>query len=102
MAEEKKYREKDEEKRKNKVDEEKKEEIDHKKLAEKYLEKRQIEDILKNNNIGEIGVKVGDKFDPEIHEAIGGDGKKQIVKRVLQKGYRVNGRIVRAVKVEVE
>src|SRR4030042_2671152 len=37
MAEEKKYREKDEEKRKNKVDEEKKEEIDHKKLAEKYL-----------------------------------------------------------------
>src|SRR4030042_2233808 len=38
MAEEKKYREKDEEKRKNKVDEEKKEEIDHKKLAEKYLD----------------------------------------------------------------
>lgn len=64
--------------------------------------KKQIEDVLKNNDIEEIEVKAGDKFNPEIHEAVGGDGKKQKVSRIIQKGYRVNGRILRAAKVEVE
>lgn len=64
--------------------------------------KKQLEDVLRNNDIEEIPVKVGDKFDPEIHEAIGGDGKKQIVKKILQKGYKLNSRILRAAKVEVE
>ncbi|MCX6762830.1 MAG: nucleotide exchange factor GrpE [Candidatus Moranbacteria bacterium] len=64
--------------------------------------KRQLEDILKNNDIEEIEVKIGDKFNPEIHEAVGGDGKKQKVKKVIQKGYKLNGRILRAAKVEVE
>ncbi|MDI6778385.1 MAG: nucleotide exchange factor GrpE [Patescibacteria group bacterium] len=61
--------------------------------------KRQIEDVLKNNNVEEIVVKIGDKFDPEIHEAVVGKGEK--VKKILQKGYRMNGRIMRAVRVEV-
>jgi len=63
--------------------------------------KRQIEDILKNNNISEIEVKIGDKFNPEIHEAVGGEGKKQIVKKVLQKGYKFDGRVIRAARVEI-
>ena len=63
--------------------------------------KKQLEDVLKNNDIEEIAVKVGDKFDPEIHEAVGGDGKKQKVEKVIQKGYKLNGRILRAAKVEV-
>ncbi|MCX6766303.1 MAG: nucleotide exchange factor GrpE [Candidatus Moranbacteria bacterium] len=63
--------------------------------------KRQIQDILKNNDIEEIEVKAGDKFDPEIHEAVGGDGRKQKVNKVIQKGYKLNGRILRAAKVEV-
>lgn len=61
--------------------------------------KRQIEEVLRNNNVEEIVVKTGDNFDPEIHEAVSGKGEK--VKKVLQKGYRLNGRIVRATKVEV-
>jgi len=61
--------------------------------------KKQVEDILKNNNIEEIEVKTGDKFNPEIHEAVAGKGEK--VKKILQKGYRLNGRMIRAVKVEV-
>jgi nucleoside triphosphatase len=64
--------------------------------------KKQIEDVLKNNNIEEIEVEVGDKFNPEIHEAIGGEGKKQVIKKILQKGYRLNERVVRAARVEVE
>jgi len=62
--------------------------------------KRQIEDILKSNGIEEIVVKVGDQFNPEIHEAVAGEGEK--VKKILQKGYRLNGRIIRATKVEAE
>jgi molecular chaperone GrpE len=64
--------------------------------------KKQLEDILRNNNIEEIEVKTGDKFNPEIHEAVGGDGKKQKVARVVQKGYKLNGRVIRAARVEVE
>jgi len=74
------------------------------KKANKWVEgivyiKRQLEDVLKNNDIEEIEVKIGDKFNPEIHEAVAGKGEK--VKKVLQKGYRVNGRVIRAAKVEV-
>jgi len=61
--------------------------------------KRQIEDILKNNGVEEISVKAGDKFNPEIHEAVAGEGEG--VKKILQKGYRLNGRVLRAVRVEV-
>lgn len=61
--------------------------------------KRQIEDVLKNNGVEEIVVKIGDKFDPEVHEAVAGKGEK--IKKVLQKGYKLNERILRAAKVEV-
>ncbi len=62
--------------------------------------KRQIEDVLKNNNVEEISVKAGDKFNPEVHEAIAGKGDK--VKKILQRGYKLNGKIIRPAKVEVE
>lgn len=76
------------------------------KKANKWVEgivyiKKQLEDVLKNNDIEEIEVKVGDKFNPEIHEAVGGDGEKEKVKKVIQKGYKLNGRILRAARVEV-
>jgi molecular chaperone GrpE len=61
--------------------------------------KRQIEDVLKNNDVEEIVVKAGDRFNPEIHEAAAGEGEK--VKKVLRKGYKLNGRIVRVARVEV-
>jgi molecular chaperone GrpE len=61
--------------------------------------KRQLEDVLRNNSVEEIEVKTGDEFNPEIHEAVAGKGEK--VKKVLQKGYRMNGRVVRAARVEV-
>jgi len=63
--------------------------------------KKQLEDVLRNNDILEIPVKIGDKFNPEIHEAVGGDGRKQKVAKIIQKGHRMNGRIIRAAKVEV-
>ncbi len=62
--------------------------------------KKQLEDVLRSNGIEEISVKVGDKFSPEIHEAVAGEGEK--VKKVMQRGYRLDGKIIRAAKVEVE
>mgnify|MGYP005832119321 CR=1 FL=1 len=61
---------------------------------------RQIKDILKNNGVEEIPVKVGDKFDPTFHEALGGKGEE--IKKILQKGYKLNGRVLRAARVETQ
>jgi len=65
--------------------------------------KNQLEELLKVNNVREIFVKKGDKFNPELHEAvkvIKGNGKNTAVK-VLQKGYTFNGKLLRPAKVEV-
>ena len=62
--------------------------------------KKQIKDMLRQNGVEEIEAKPGEKFNPEVHEAVSGKGEK--VKKVLQKGYRLNGRVIRATRVEVE
>lgn len=67
--------------------------------------KRMLEDALKANGIEEIEIKEGDEFDPEICEAMQAESskvEKLKVKEVLRKGYRLNGRVVRAAKVIVE
>jgi len=61
--------------------------------------RKQLFEVLKSNNIEEIETNVGDKFNPEIHEAMAGKGER--VKKVLQKGYKLNNRVIRASKVEV-
>lgn len=63
--------------------------------------KKQIADILKDNGLEEIETKPGDDFNPEIHEAVAGKGEKHKVTKVIQKGYRLKDRIIRAVRVEV-
>lgn len=60
--------------------------------------------LMKEEGLEEIGVKEGDDFDHEIHEAVetvqkeGEDGK---IVAVLQKGYRLNGVLLRPVRVKV-
>tara|TARA_Y100000310_G_C20451404_1_gene700919 strand:- start:317 stop:667 length:351 start_codon:yes stop_codon:yes gene_type:complete len=39
------------------------------------------------------------KFDPGVHESIGGKGEK--IESVLSKGYKLNGKLVRAAKVKL-
>jgi molecular chaperone GrpE len=39
------------------------------------------------------------KFNPEVHEAIGGEGES--IESVLSKGYKLNGKLVRAAKVKL-
>jgi len=63
---------------------------------------------LKNYGVEEIEAKEGDEFNPELHEAIkqesGGVNQElgNKIKKVMQKGYRLNGRVMRPVKAVVE
>ncbi len=60
--------------------------------------------VLEENGI-EIVDPVGEKFDPEIHEAMSmvpsPDHEKNTIINVFQKGYLLNGRVIRAAMVVV-
>lgn len=61
----------------------------------------QLLNILKSNGLEEIKA-VGEKFNPEIHEAIGEiKGEKGIVIEETQKGYFLNKKVVRPSKVKI-
>jgi len=69
---------------------------------------KQLEQVLTDNGVSEISTKTGDAFDPEIHEAIKDkDDKKEkefknIIKKIVQKGYKMGSRIIRPARVVVE
>ena len=74
--------------------------------------KNQILNFLKNQGVEEIK-SVGEKFDPQLHEVVGevassealAKGGKSvesgIVIEEIQKGYKINGRLLRPAKVRV-
>lgn len=63
--------------------------------------KTQLEDILKNQGIEEIKSE-GEKFNPEIHEIVGGESEGDMIVEEIQKGYRLHGKVIRAARVKVE
>lgn len=70
---------------------------------------KQLEKVLEDNGVEEIKVKEGDEFNPEMHEAITTDAnlRKECestnkIKKVVQKGYKMGNKIIRAVRVIVE
>jgi molecular chaperone GrpE len=68
----------------------------------------QLESILKENGIEEVEVKEGDKFNPEIHEAIENHQQEEEkeehhkVKKIILKGYKLGERVIRPARVTVE
>lgn len=64
--------------------------------------KSQFQGFLKNQNVEEINV-VGEKFDPNLHEVVGEeDGEEPgVIIEEVQKGYKINGRLLRPAKVKV-
>jgi hypothetical protein len=62
--------------------------------------------VLADNGVEEIPVKEGNKFDPAIHEAVEnsdkGHGTSDKIKKILLKGYKLNGKVLRAARVIVE
>jgi molecular chaperone GrpE len=61
----------------------------------------QLSSVLKSHDVVEFG-EIGDKFDPNIHEALADHGGGGVVKDVIQKGYKLNDKIIRHAKVTVE
>ena len=80
-----------------------------------YIEK-QLEKVLTENGVSTIEVRVGDAFDPTIHEAleqVTADGENeateeakesdtQTVTKVLQNGFKIGERVIRPAKVTVK
>lgn len=65
---------------------------------------KQMKDFIKKFGVEEVKA-VGEKFDPRFHEVIEEveikDGVKGIIIEEIQKGYKANGRLLRAAKVKV-
>lgn len=71
-----------------------------------YLIKSQLEDILKKYGVEIIEVKNGDKFNPEIHEAVttveaNNEGKPDMIVDEIETGYKLNGKVLRPSRVRV-
>ncbi len=66
--------------------------------------KIQLQDFLKNQGLEEIKT-VGEKFDPNLHETVGEveikDKESGIIIEEIQKGYKINGRLLRPAKIKV-
>ena len=66
--------------------------------------KTQIHDFLKNQGLEEIK-SLGEKFDPNLHEIVeeieDKDKEPGIVIEEIQKGYRINGRLLRPARVKI-
>lgn len=61
--------------------------------------------VLEKNGVSSIDPKIGDAFDPTLHEAMSmrpdPDVKHNTILQVLQKGYALHGRVIRAAMVIV-
>lgn len=73
--------------------------------------KKQFEEVLKYNGVEEIIPKKGDKFDPEIYEAVEHTDKTRIstddpdvrkVSEVVSEGYKLNGKVFVPARVIVK
>jgi len=68
------------------------------------LTKNQILDFIKSQGVEEIK-SLGEKFNPNFHEAIGQveikDKTPGLIVEEIQKGYKINGRLLRPAKVKV-
>lgn len=65
--------------------------------------KKRIDELLKNSSVEEIK-SVGEKFDPNFHEAVElaeSDKESGTIIEELQKGYLMAGRVIRPSKVKV-
>lgn len=65
---------------------------------------KQLEETLANHGLVRYEAKVGDVFDPALHEAVSqekGEGEEGTIVKLLQPGYTIGTRVVRPAKVIV-
>lgn len=68
------------------------------------LIRSQFEDILRKRGIEQIKVKPGDRFNPEMHEAVGemdGEHPPGTIAEEVQRGYLFRERVLRPVRVRI-
>jgi molecular chaperone GrpE (heat shock protein) len=68
---------------------------------------RQLENVLISHGVSEIAIREGDEFDTRTMEAIENkecppEECKNVVKKVVVRGYKMGERIVRPARVVVE
>ncbi len=66
----------------------------------------QLFSVLQNNGISEIGIQEGDTFDHNIHDAVemvsvDDETKDNKILSIVQKGYKLDDKIIRPAKVRV-
>lgn len=69
-----------------------------------YLIRHQLEDALRQQGLKKIIVSVGNPFDPALQEAIASvesDKPSQIVVEEVERGYLLNGKLIRPARVKV-
>lgn len=69
-----------------------------------YLIKTQLEDVLKNFGLEKVQVDIGQMFDPTIAEAVAlieSDKDSGMVAEIVDKGYSLNGKIIKPARVKV-
>ena len=70
-----------------------------------YLIQNQLEDLLRRRGLEKMDVQEGQLFDPGTHEAVmmmdGPPEKEGLVAEEIEKGYVLNGKIVRPAKVKI-
>lgn len=70
-----------------------------------YLIREQLEDILQKEGVEKIEAKKGDIFNPSYHEAIAEIENSELpphtILEVLEKGYVLNGKVIRPCRVTV-
>jgi len=67
------------------------------------LTRSQLEDILRRRGLETVRAR-GERFNPALHETIGeveSDGEEGMVAEELQKGYLLNGRVLRPARVKI-
>lgn len=66
--------------------------------------KNQLENLLKTRGVEEIK-SVGEKFNPELHESVeeikSSDKKTGMIIEEVQRGYKLNGKVIRAARVKI-
>lgn len=69
-----------------------------------YLIRQQLEDILKQNGLERIIISVGQPFDPGFQEAVAtieSDKPSGTIIEEVERGYLLNGKLIRPVRVKV-
>lgn len=61
----------------------------------------QFRQLLKSEGFVTVEVKEGDKFDPQLHEAVGSEGEGETIIEVLSRAYKLHDKIIRPARVRV-